>query len=104
MGTELNDDDVLFAVEPSLLFVGTTTFKVQQLKKVLNQQLANFTGNAVGGDFWLERGIPCELLRASSGGGWKKAKIRLRLEVVLDEPEPVTPNPNLLETDLYPEQ
>jgi hypothetical protein len=102
--TELNDDDVLYAAEPSLLFVGTTTFKVEQLKKVLNKQIANLTGNSVGGDYWLERGIPCELLRASSGGGWKKARICLRLEVVLDESEPVAPNLNLLETDLYPEQ
>ena len=40
------------------------------------------------GSLVLDEGVDCQFLDAQAGGGWKKGKIRLRVEIVLDEPEP----------------
>ena len=108
MSTELNDDDVLSMKDVKLSLVGTTTFRINQLKTALQERFRNLTEGGYG-YHWLE-GIECEILK-TSGGGWKKGTIRLRLELVLDEPEPepepVNDDPNSLDslrTELYPKQ
>ncbi len=108
MSTEFNDDDVLSMLNVKLSLVGTTTFKVAQLKKALKERCCNISDDGTGYR-WLE-GIDCELLK-TSGGGWKKGKIYLRLDIVLDEPEsepePINNDPNSLDslrTELYPKQ
>lgn len=45
---------------------------------------------------WFEQGAEIEFLRAS-GGGWQKGKIRLRLEIIPDEPKPGD-DPNSLDS------
>ena len=105
----MNDDDVLSIGDPKVSLLGTTTlFRVNQLKAALRQRSGNLCESGHGYQ-WLD-GIQCEVLK-TSGGGWKKGKIRLRLELVLDEPEskpePVNDDPNSLDslrTELYPKQ
>jgi hypothetical protein len=85
--TELNDDDVLSLASQVPFFLEATTFKVSQMKRLFKRQFVDLTKAAHAGQ-WLEQGFDGEVLRASNGQGWKKGKIRLRLEIVLDEPEP----------------
>ncbi len=81
---EPNDEDVLL-INTGLDFVGGKAFTCGQLRAALKDRFAKFTTNGVelSGE-----GISCQYLDANAGGGWKKGKVRLRVDFILDEPEP----------------
>ena len=84
---ELNSDDVVsMKAEHSLL--STQTFKVDQANAWLKGKVSNLPE-------WLEKGMACEVLSASQGGGWKKGKIRIRFEFIEDEPQTSEPPASL---------
>lgn len=88
---QLNDDDVV-SMNSQYSWGAGGLFKFGWLK----QKLKEYLGASVLQ--WFNDGIECEVLTASSGG-WKKGKLFLRLELVLDKPEPevfdlvLSPNP-----------
>ncbi len=87
---QLNDDDVV-SMNSQHTWGAGELFKFGSLK----QRLKDYLGSSVLQ--WLNDGIECEVLTASCGG-WKKGKLRLRLVLTLDKPEPevsdLVPLPN----------
>ncbi len=77
---QLNDDDVV-SMHPQHSWGSGDLFKFASLKQRLKDHLGSSAPR------WLGDGIECEVL-TTTGGGWRKATMRLRLEIVLDEPEP----------------
>jgi len=76
---------------------------VNQLLNALQEQLNALSASV---PTWIEDGVECQFLKAQEGGGWKKGKIRLRVEIVPDVPEP-SPDAiflNSLRTDINPQQ
>lgn len=77
----LDDEDVV-SMNPSENFAKTSTSKVVEIKSAyVNDWLNKYNSN------WGYDGIMCQVLSVS-GGGWRKGKIRLRMEFIPDEPEP----------------
>lgn len=77
---ELNDDDVV-STNPGLSFLPNATYRCDELKQALK---GSFKENLHS---WVGQGTPCKVLK-TSGGGWKKGKIRLAVVFVPDdEPE-----------------
>ncbi len=70
--------------------VNNLTFLVDQLIGEFTSAIARNLRNSdsITAKAWFEDGVECEIVDVSAGGGWKKGKIRLRLEFVPDEPEP----------------
>ncbi len=102
-GFEPSSDDVVLMKASENLISGTSTYKINQLKDTLQQYLRSISSAA---PTWLGDGVECQFLKAQEGGGWKKGKIRLRVEIVPDEPEP-SPDANFLDDlrkDISPEQ
>lgn len=75
-----NEDVVLMPANTNLTQL--ELFQIKALKVALKRQLG-FPG-------WIDEGMPCEILQ-TTGGGWKKGKICLRLEFIPDEPPPPPP-------------
>ncbi len=109
---ELNDDDVLYLETKAPFFGEPTALKVSEMKGNLQKKFCDLT-NFNNANIWLNEGFTCNLLSATEGRGWKRGKIRLRLEIILDEPEPeaepepTKDDPNSLDslrTELYPKQ
>jgi hypothetical protein len=88
MNIEPNDDDVL-RMESWLNPVKTRTVTISQVTTAFKLQIqSSFSSSQVStADAWLEDGVECQFLSASVGQGWKKGKVRLRLEFIPDEPE-----------------
>lgn len=80
---QLNSDDVVSMNSQYSLGAGSI-FKFVSLKQAFKNHLGSYAPQ------WLDDGIECEIL-TTSGGGWRKAKMRLRVEIVLDEPDEPTP-------------
>ncbi len=98
----LDPDDVISMQPSASLVPSNATFKINQLKKTLQDRIGYNTGIQA----WMEDGVECELLSASKGKGWQKGKIRIRIEFVPNEPEP-SPDANFLDDlrkDISPEQ
>jgi hypothetical protein len=74
---QLNDDDVVLIENAEASFINTKLFKIGWFKVGLNR-ISCYMNN------WLKEGFDCEILQAH-GGGWRKGKLRLRLEFVPDE-------------------
>lgn len=101
-GFEPSSDDVISMELSESLVTNNPTFKVSQLQRNLRDRM----GNAITTQTWMGDGAKCQLLRASTGKGWQKGKIRIRFEFVPDEPEP-SPDENFLDDlrkDINPEQ
>lgn len=86
---EPDEDDVLW-IEPGINPVKNHTITIAQLIQAIKTQFQPTLSSspASTADAWFKEGIECEFLDASAGGGWKKGKIRLRLEFLPDEPDP----------------
>jgi len=83
MSEILEADDVLSMV-PTANPVNNRTVKVSQVL----QKIRETVGNPIYE--WIEPGEPgaeCEVLRASTAG-WRKGRLRLRVEFIPDKPEP----------------
>ncbi|BAZ31172.1 hypothetical protein NIES4074_36440 [Cylindrospermum sp. NIES-4074] len=82
---DLNDDDVLSMSRPP--FEVATTFKISELMvKVLVFLNQGHGGGSENPKVTLfANGSECNLLQAN-GGGWRKGKVRFRLEFIPDEP------------------
>jgi hypothetical protein len=76
---QLNDDDVVLIENADASFINTRLFKIGWFKAGSNR-LSPYMNN------WMNKGFDCEILQAH-GGGWRKGKLRLRLEFVPDEPD-----------------
>jgi hypothetical protein len=89
MNIEPREDDVLH-MEPGVNPVRTRTFITAQIIQAIKTQFQPTLSSspASTADAWFQEGVECELLDAMAGGGWKKGKIRLRLEFIPDEPNP----------------
>ena len=81
MKIEPHDDDVVH-MEAQMGLTGEQTVKISQLVQNLRDRIKNPTL-----DVWLNKGVECEFLRASEGGGWQTGKIRIRFEFIPDVPE-----------------
>lgn len=97
---DLDNTDVV-TMNPNGSFTETSTFQAFELRDAITKHLGKFRQ-------WFDYGMECKVLRAS-GGGWKKGKLRLRLEFIPDVPEKKpdlepTPDQDSLKTDLYPDQ
>ena len=77
----LSNDDVV-SMNSKMSLVASPTFKVSQFMHWFKQ----IAGGA--GEAWTGEGVDCEDL-SSAGGGWQTGKVRIRLEFVPDEPEPL---------------
>ena len=87
MSFEPHSDDVV-SIHPNNGLTGTKMSKLKDIDQAFKDKLRS----AVSAD-WFKEGLNCEFLKASTGGGWQKGKIRIRevyihIEFVPDEPEP----------------
>ncbi|NEO34597.1 MAG: hypothetical protein F6K36_30250 [Symploca sp. SIO3C6] len=79
----LKDDDVLSIKGGERLVMSSDVFKFEEFYKNLKSRiLGNYQTEKK--EKWLAEGVDCELL--SPNYPWRKGKIRLRLEFILDEP------------------
>jgi hypothetical protein len=97
-------DDVVMMDTSQSLIQNDPTYRVNQLKQMLKDRFNTMFSNKMfqNASIWLDEGVDCQFLDAQAGGGWKKAKIRLCVEIVLDEPEPepeqISTDPNSLDS------
>lgn len=82
-----NDDVVSMDIERSLM--GVQIFKFSQWLETQSGRLANSGLGPYTIKPWLDEGMECEVLPASSGG-WRKGKLRIRVQIefIPDEPAP----------------
>ncbi len=92
------DDVVMFDLKDSLIR-NVPTHRINQLLNTLQQQIKPLSDSA---PTWIAGGVECQFFKAQEGGGWKKGKIRLRVEIIPDEPEP-EPEPETLPEPLDPD-
>jgi hypothetical protein len=101
-------DDVVWMRDTGKSPVNNLTFLVAQLTQAFTSSIGSALRDTpdITAKAWLGDGVECELVDVSAGGGWKKGKIRLRLEFVPDEPEPSADASFLdsLRTDNSPQQ
>jgi hypothetical protein len=74
---QLNDNDVV-SMSSASNFANLEVCKYSQLKMGLSKFVEPVSVA------WVNQGVDCEVLRASTGSGWEKGKIRLRLEFIPD--------------------
>lgn len=83
----LDNGEVLSINESALIFIGHTTFRVGEFSEAVRHQLEQTSGWNENKDPWFtDTGVPCEVLRFTSGG-WQKGKVRIRLEFSPDSGE-----------------
>ncbi len=96
---QLNDDDVILMASPSNSFAKVEVCKFSKLKSELQNHLSSASPLTMQ---YVQDGKVCQVLK-TTGGGWRKGHMRLRLELefVPDEPEPtsskapdIVPSPN----------
>jgi KGK domain len=82
---DLNKNDVV-SMDVAKSLVSSPTFKVEEASlKMMNKFIDN-GHTQVEAHYFTEHGVRCELLKAD-GKGWRKGRIRFRLEFIPD-PEP----------------
>lgn len=81
----LSDDDVV-NMDRTNSFVDASTFTGRQVK-IRIAEAKTFLGGDM--EAWAGEGVKCEVLRP--GEGWRKGKVRLRMEFVPDEPDEPSP-------------
>ncbi|MCV3215104.1 hypothetical protein OGM63_16555 [Plectonema radiosum NIES-515] len=79
---DLNDDDVVSMSEEDNLLDGQTSKISEIMSKIMNVLDRHHQTEIC--EKWVESGVDCQLLQVQ-GGGWKKGKIRIRLEFVSNE-------------------
>lgn len=79
----MNRDDVI-SLDKRLSFLGASTFTVEEAR----DKLAEFVENRanISAQVWKGDGIKCQVMQVGSGR-WKKGKVRISLEFILDEEE-----------------
>lgn len=90
----LGDDDAV-SMQASTNFNRMPMLKVSQMKQELRDLVAGRLDKKAA-ELWVNEGVSCEILKASTGGGWQKGKLYLRFEFVSDEP-PQSDNPESLD-------
>ena len=97
-------DDVVWMRDTAKSPVNNLTFLVAQLTQAFTSSIEKglLDSPSITAKAWFGDGVECELVDVSAGGGWKKGKIRLRLEFVPEEPEP-EPEPETLPESLDPD-
>jgi len=71
-----NDEDVILIDYDGQ---GSQLQKVRWFKDIIRRRVGDVVSH------WLGKGIECQTL-SINGGGWKKGRVRLRLEYIPDEP------------------
>ncbi len=85
--SKINEHDVI-SMDAAKSLIGLEVFKANQLPAGLKERWGT---NAI--EQWLNEGIDCEVL-GETGGGWRKGKIRFRLEFIPETSNaPVPPPP-----------
>ena len=90
---QLNDDDVV-SIDPKVCPMPSRTMRISEMpegfKKIIQPAAVAVAGGITHDmlNAWLNQGIECEFLRASTGGGWQTGKIRVRFEFIPDVPDP----------------
>ena len=82
MKIEPHDDDVVH-LDSNMSLIGNKTAKISQLAQNLKDRVENPSLSD-----WFDKGVVCEFLRATEGGGWQTGKIRIRFEFIPDVPDP----------------
>ncbi|AUB41305.1 KGK [Nostoc flagelliforme CCNUN1] len=89
----LDPDDKFGLSEDDVIAIQSKDFGLESMIKIsrLIQAIQTWSGNNSNNkgnesQWFLEQGLPCEILR-TSGGGWQKGKFRFRLEFIPDKPE-----------------
>ncbi|MBD2418427.1 hypothetical protein H6G54_12110 [Anabaena cylindrica FACHB-243] len=77
----LKDDDVVSVEKQSIVKLGLLTQSVYNWAMNIGGKWPNPSG-----EWFLEKGISCEILR-TKGGGWQKGRLRFKLEFIPDEPK-----------------
>jgi hypothetical protein len=94
MKIEPHKDDVV-SIDPEICLMSYQTMKVSELPQNF-KELFQSTSVEVASDVlsaWVDEGVECEFLRASTGGGWQTGKIRIRFEFIPDVSNPDEPPP-----------
>jgi hypothetical protein len=88
MKIEPHGDDVV-SMEPDKTLMRSRTLKISELPQGFKELLLSSVEDSAFDllDAWLNEGVECEFLRASTGGGWQTGKIRIRFEFVPDVPD-----------------
>jgi hypothetical protein len=83
---QLDDDDVVSIANPNQSFAGTELCTVSKLNASLRIHLSNVSPLTMQ---YVQDGKQCKVLK-TTGGGWQKGtmRIRLELEFIPDEPPP----------------
>ena len=82
-----NDDDVVSMPLSGSGVMKNQTFQISEFVLAIRGlcfQAMNLP------DAWFYLGVPCKFLQPD-GGGWKKGKLRFRLEFIPDDQPPPTP-------------
>ncbi len=89
MKIEPHNDDVV-SIDPDACLMPSQTMRVSELPRCLKELFQSLPGDSVIDilSVWLEEGVECEFLRASTGGGWQTGKFRIRFEFIPDVPDP----------------
>lgn len=77
---EPSDDDVVSVPDIGMTPVKHPTLKAAQVRKAFSDILRQHVTYD-----WFNTGIECEFLK-TTGGGWKKGRLRIRLEFIPNEP------------------
>lgn len=103
--TPMNDDEVLF-VDRGRVLMNNPTFKVSEFLDQLAQVVSDQSNDwSEDNEAWFEDGLECEALRFTSGAGWQRGKVRIRLEFAPLRPQERLPErssarkPNPLEPE-----
>lgn len=83
---DLNGNDVI-SMDAARSFVSCSTFKAEEAISKMKSKFVHNGHPQVEAPYFSQEGVRCELLRAN-GEGWRKGKIRFRLEFIPDE-EPI---------------
>jgi|SRR3569832_191398 len=88
MKIEPHRDDVV-SIDPQMCLMASQTTRISELpqgfKELFQSNNGEFASDVLS--TWIEEGVECEFLRASTGGGWQTGKIRIRFEFVPDVPD-----------------
>ncbi|MBW4642933.1 MAG: hypothetical protein KME23_08045 [Goleter apudmare HA4340-LM2] len=94
----LTNNDVV-STERDINFAEAATATSRELMEVVREWI--YQHGQLGEDdsvMWVKRGVDCKVL-LTTGGGWKKGKVRIRLEFIPDQQTQSLPLDDLTNDD-----
>lgn len=81
---ELNNNDVV-SMDVAKSLVSCSTFKAEEAASKMKSKFSMNNGALMlEAHYFTEQGVKCELLKAD-GKGWRKGRVRFRLEFIPDD-------------------